>query len=65
MLKAGKILLIIAGFLLIFDAFLMALHIPNPFYTLFGWPLPCPLTLLSLGLGILLTAFGSQSCCKK
>jgi hypothetical protein len=62
MLKAGKILLIIAGFLLILDAFLMAFRIPNP---LFGWPLPCPLTLLVLGLGILLTAFGSQSCCKK
>jgi hypothetical protein len=62
MLKAGKILLIIAGFLLIMDAFLMAARIPNP---LFGWPLPCPLTLAVLGLGILLTAFGSQSCCKK
>jgi hypothetical protein len=61
-LKAGKILLVIAGLLLILDAFLMALRIPNP---LFGWPLPCPLTLLSLGLGILLTVFGSQSCCKK
>jgi len=62
MLKAGKILLIIAGFLLILDAFLMAARIPNP---LFGWPLPCPVTLAVLGLGILLTAFGSQSCCKK
>jgi hypothetical protein len=62
MLKAGKILLIIAGFLLILDAFLMAARIPNP---LFGWPLPCPVTLAALGLGILLTAFGSQSCCKK
>jgi hypothetical protein len=62
MLKAGKILLIIAGFLLVLDAFLMAARIPNP---LFGWPLPCPVTLLALGLGILLTAFGSQSCCKK
>jgi hypothetical protein len=62
MLKAGKILLIIAGFLLILDAFLMAARIPNP---LFGWPLPCPVTLVVLGLGILLTAFGSQSCCKK
>jgi len=62
MLKAGKILLIIAGFLLILDAFLMASRIPNP---LFGWPLPCPVTLAVLGLGILLTAFGSQSCCKK
>ncbi len=62
MLKAGKILLIIAGFLLILDAVLMAARIPNP---LFGWPLPCPVTLAVLGLGILLTVFSSQSCCKK
>jgi len=55
MLKAGKILLIL-------DAFLMAARIPNP---LFGWPLPCPVALAALGLGILLTVFGSQSCCKK
>jgi len=62
MLKAGKILLIITGFLLILDAVLMAARIPNP---LFGWPLPCPVTLAVLGLGILLTVFSSQSCCKK
>ena len=61
MFKAGKILLIIAGFLLILDAVLMAARIPNP---LFGWPLPCPVTLTLLGLGILLTAFGSKACSK-
>ena len=61
MFKAGKILLIIAGFLLILDAFLMAARIPNP---LFGWPLPCPVTLAILGLGILLTAFGRNTCKK-
>lgn len=61
MFKAGKILLIIAGFLLIVDAVLMAARIPNP---LLGWPLPCPVTLTLLGLGILLTVFGSKSCCK-
>jgi len=61
MLKAGKILLIIAGLLLILDAVLMAARIPNP---LLGWPLPCPVTLALLGLGILLTAFGSKTCCK-
>lgn len=62
MFKAGKILLIIAGFLLILDAVLMAARIPNP---LFGWPLPCPVALAALGLGILLTMFSAQSCGKK
>jgi len=62
MFKAGKILLIIAGFLLILDAVLMAAGIPNP---LFGWPLPCPVALAVLGLGILLTMFSAQSCGKK
>ncbi len=61
MLKTGKILLIIAGILLIVDAVMMALRIPNP---LMGWPLPCPVTLTILGLGILLTAFGSKTCNK-
>jgi hypothetical protein len=61
MFKAGKILLIIAGFLLIVDAVMMALRVPNP---LLGWPLPCPVTLTILGLGILLTAFGSKTCSK-
>ncbi len=58
MFKVGKILLIIAGFLLIVDAVLMAARIPNP---LLGWPLPCPVTLTLLGLGIILTAFSSKA----
>ena len=58
MLKASKILLIIAGILLIFDAILMAAGIPNP---LLGWPLPCPITLTILGVGIILFAFGSNA----
>jgi hypothetical protein len=58
MLKAAKVLLIIAGLLLILDAVLMAARIPNP---LFGWPLPCPVTLCVLGLGILLFTFGSRA----
>lgn len=62
MLKASKILLIIAGVLLILDAILMAAGKPNP---LFGWPLPCPVTLTILGLGIFLFAIGSDAFNKK
>ncbi|MDD5311450.1 MAG: hypothetical protein PHO26_00245 [Dehalococcoidia bacterium] len=58
MLLASKVLLVIAGLLLILDAVLMVAHIPNP---LFGWPLPCPLTLVVLGLGIILFVFGSKA----
>jgi hypothetical protein len=58
MLKAAKVLLFIAGLLLIVDAVLMAARIPNP---LFGWPLPCPVTLTVLGLGLILFVFGSKS----
>jgi hypothetical protein len=58
MLKAAKVLLVIAGLLLIFDAILMAARIPNP---LFGWPLPCPVTLAVLGLGLILFVFGSRT----
>ncbi len=62
MLKASKILLIIASVLLILDAILMAAGKPNP---LFGWPLPCPVTLTILGLGIFLFAIGSEAFNKK
>lgn len=58
MLTASKVLLIIAGLLLIMDAVMMAARVPNP---LFGWPLPCPVTLVVLGLGILLFALGSKA----
>lgn len=56
MLKVSRILLIIAGLLLIYDAVLMATGRPNPL----GWPLPCPITLTALGAGILLFAFASK-----
>lgn len=58
MLMASKVILIVAGFLLIFDSVLMAARIPNP---LFGWPLPCPVTLVVLALGIILFAFSSKA----
>lgn len=59
MLKAAKILLVLAGILLVFDACLMALRMPNPLFA--GWPLPCPVTLTLLGVGLLLFAFGSKA----
>ena len=51
MLLAAQILLIIAAILLFYDAALMFARRPNP---LKGLPLPCPITLVVLGLGILL-----------
>ena len=57
MLKVSRILLVIAGALLIYDAVLMATGRPNPL----GWPLPCPITLTALGGGIVLFALGSKA----
>jgi hypothetical protein len=54
----SKWLLIVAGALLILDSIMIVSGIPNP---LFGWPLPCPVTLLLLGAGILLFGIGSKS----
>ena len=51
MLLVSQILLIIAGILLLVDAALMIAHRPNPIK---GWPLPCPITLVCLGLGVIL-----------
>ena len=58
MLTASKWLLILAGVWLIIDSILIIVGIPNP---LFGWPLPCPVTLLMLGAGILLFGVSSRS----
>jgi len=55
MLKASKILLILAGFLLVFDAILIVAR--NPF----GWPLPHPITITTPGIGLILFAFGSKA----
>ncbi len=51
MLLASQIILIIAGALLLFDVFLMVTHRPNPVKS---WPLPCPMSLLFLAVGIIL-----------
>ena len=58
MLTVSKWLFIIAGALLIYDSVLIFAGKPNP---LFGWPLPCPVTLLLLGAGILLFGIGSKA----
>ena len=59
MLLVSLILLIIAGASLLLDATLMITHRPNPIK---GWPLPCPLTLIFLGLGLILFSIASFSC---
>ncbi|MFC2025389.1 hypothetical protein ACFLTG_03145 [Chloroflexota bacterium] len=56
MLLASQILLIIASILLIVDAAFMIARRPNPIK---GWPLPCPITLILLGLGIILFSIAS------
>lgn len=58
MLTASKWILIIAGVLLIYDSLLIFAGRPNP---LSGWPLPCPVTLVLLGVGILLFGIGSRA----
>jgi hypothetical protein len=58
MLTASKWLIIIGSALLIIDAILMFARLPNPF---FGLPLPCPVTLTLLGVGLLLFAIGSKA----
>ncbi|MBN1152250.1 MAG: hypothetical protein JXA58_03480 [Dehalococcoidia bacterium] len=58
MLTASKVLLACAGVLLIVDAVLMATGTTNP---LLGLPLPCPMTLAVLGIGIVLFVLGSHA----
>jgi uncharacterized membrane protein YidH (DUF202 family) len=52
MLLASQIILIIAGALLLVDAAFMFARRPNPINK--NWPLPCPVTLTFLGVGIIL-----------
>ena len=56
MLLASQILLIIAGIFLLVDALLMATHRSNPIK---DWPLPCPVTLIFLGMGVILLSLAS------
>lgn len=58
MLTASRWLLAFAGFWLMFDAVAIIAGIPNP---LFNWPMPCPVTLFSLGLGVLLLSLSSRA----
>ena len=51
MLLTSQIILIIAGLLALFDVFLMITHRPNPVK---AWPIPCPMTMLFLGVGLIL-----------
>ena len=56
MLLAAQIILIIAGLFLILDALFMAMHRPN---FIKSWPLPCPVTLIFLGIGVILLSLAS------
>ena len=58
MVTISRWLLIVAGVLLILDSILIFAGIANPF---FGWPLPCPVTLVLLGTGVLLFGIGSTA----
>ena len=58
MLTVSKWTLVTAGMLLIMDSVLIIARIPNP---LFGWPLPCPVTLMLLGAGIVLFGVSSKT----
>ena len=51
MLLVSLIILIIAGVLLIGDGVFMAAKKSNPIK---GWPLPCPITMVLLGAGVIL-----------
>ncbi|MFC2002884.1 hypothetical protein ACFLV4_02930 [Chloroflexota bacterium] len=52
MLLTAQIILIIAGLSLIGDTLLIVTHRNNPVKK--DWPLPCPITLVLLGLGVIL-----------
>ena len=49
---AANIFLLIAGILFLYDVFLIVTKRPNPVNK--SWPLPCPVTLGCLGIGLIL-----------
>ena len=56
MIKIAKICFIISGILLIIDSALMILNKAN----LLGLPLPCPVTLIILGIGLILFSLSKK-----
>ena len=58
MLTISKWLFIVAGALLIIESILLFAGVRT---LLFGWPLPCPVTLLLLGVGVLLFGIGGAA----
>lgn len=57
MLTAARILLIIGSILLILEAVLILIDVPNPL----GYDWPCPFTWLILGIGLLLFTIASRA----
>lgn len=53
---AANVFLLIAGILFLVDVYFIVTKRPNP---LKGWPLPCPVTLLFLGIGLILGSIAS------
>ena len=56
MLKIARICFIVSGILLIVDSTLMILNKPNPL----GLPLPCPITLIILAIGLITFAVSKK-----
>jgi hypothetical protein len=52
----ANVFLLIAGILALFDVYLMITKRPNPVK---DWPVPCPMTFLFLGIGLILGAIAS------
>ena len=52
----ANIFLLIAGILALFDVYLMITKRPNPVK---NWPVPCPMTFLFLGIGLILCSINS------
>lgn len=56
MSTAANIFLLIAGILFLYDVYLIITNRPNPIKK---WPLPCPITLGCLGIGLILGSIAS------